>query len=284
MPFLPRAEAPFLLAASGIYLIAMLLVLAQLFLTPPALDEDERSNRWSPGNWARGVLWVAAILHVAALAGQGPTLFMSKAGVVGLFGWILTVTYLMVGQRLGTGSGAVITPVALAAALYSVITPGLHPVWTPPGDPDAYWLAAHVIIILAAYVSLAFAFAASLLYTVQEGLLKKRKLTGLWRKLPSLQVADEWIYRATGFGLALLTMGIFTGVAYGMFHEGTYSVWRDPKVLFSVATWVAFALYMTARLWLGWHGRRANLVVIYGFVLLVISFLGTPHLLEGTVR
>jgi len=47
---------------------------------------------------------------------------------------------------------------------------------------------------------------------------------------------------------------------------------------------VAFALYMTARLWLGWHGRKANLVVIYGFVLLVISFLGTPHLLEGTVR
>jgi ABC-type uncharacterized transport system permease subunit len=38
-----------------------------------------------------------------------------------------------------------------------------------------------------------------------------------------------------------------------------------------------------ARFWLGWRGRRANIVVVYGFVLLVISFLGTPHLLQSAV-
>ena len=31
-----------------------------------------------------------------------------------------------------------------------------------------------------------------------------KKLTGLWQRLPSLQVADDLIYRATSFGVAML--------------------------------------------------------------------------------
>ena len=32
--------------------------------------------------------------------------------------------------------------------------------------------------------------------------------------------------------------------------------------------------------WLGWRGRRTNLVVVYGFVLIVISFFGMPHVIK----
>lgn len=273
MSFLSRAEAPLLVAACSIYLISMVLLWVQLFLWP---KENEFSRR-SPGDIGRLLLWLGAVVHLMALAGQGHSLFLFKAGVAGLFGWILIVTYLMIGQKLGQGAGAIVAPITLVAALYSLAAPQLHS-WVPPGRLDAFWSAAHIFLILAGYVSLAFAFAASLLYMVQENLLKRKKLTGLWQKLPALHVADEWIYRSTSFGLALLTLGLITAIVFSEMHNPNYAPLRDPKVLFSGATWAIFSLYLVIRARFGWHGRRANMVVIYGFVVMAISFFGVPHL------
>ncbi len=273
MLFLSRAEAPFLIAATTVYLVAMLLLWMQLFLWPRENEGDKRA----PGDFGRALLWLGAALHLVALAGQGPVLFMMKAGVVGLFGWILIVSFLMVGQKIGNSSGAIVAPIALVCALYSMAAPQLHS-WTPSGKLDAMWSAAHIFLILSGYAALAFAFAASLLYLVQENLLKRRRLTGLWQKLPALHAADEWIFRATAFGLALLTLGLLTAIAFSLLQNPSYSALRDPKVLFSGATWAIFALYLVTRAKLGWHGRKSNLVVIYGFVVMAISVFGVQHL------
>ncbi len=273
MLFLNRAEAPFLIAATTIYLVAMLLLWTQLFFWPRENEGEKRA----PGDFGRAILWVGAALHLVALAGQGPALWMIKAGVVGLFGWILIVSFLVIGQKLGHGSGAIVAPIALVCALYSLAAPQLHS-WTPSGRLDAVWSAAHIFLILSGYASLAFAFAASLLYLVQENLLKRRRLTGLWKKLPALHVADEWIYRATAFGLSLLTLGLLTAISFSLIHNPNYAALRDPKVLFSGATWAVFMLYLVTRAKLGWHGRKSNLVVIYGFVVMAISVFGVQHL------
>lgn len=275
MPILARAEAPFLIAACLAYLAAMLLLWTQLFFWPKT-DETRRA----PGDTGRGLLWLGAVTHLFSLAGQGPTLFMHRAGVAGLFGWFLIVSYLVGGRRLGAGSGSIVSAVALCAALYSLAAPQDN-TWVPNSFTQSFWLATHVFLILSAYVALAFAFAASALYLVQEDLLKRKKLTGLWRKLPSLGAADEWIFRATAFGVALLTLGLVTGVAFSSVQQPNYFALSDPKVLFSGATWAIFAAYLGARFWLGWHGRRSNLVVIYGFVVLAVSLFGVPHLVPG---
>ncbi|HEX9997637.1 MAG TPA: cytochrome c biogenesis protein CcsA [Abditibacterium sp.] len=277
MLFFERLEAPFLFAATTLYLVAMLLLWTQLFLWP---ESDEKATRRTPGDWGRALLWLGAILHLGALAGQGPQLFLMKAGVAGLFGWILIVSYLVIGRKMGVGSGSIVAPVALVAALYSLAAPKLH-LYTPQSRLDAMWISAHVFIVLSGYVALAFAFTASLLYFVQEGLLKRKKLNGLWHKLPPLRVADEWIYRATAFGLALLTLGLITGIAFSALHDPTYAALRDPKVLFSGATWAIFSVYIVTRARLGWHGRKSNLVVIYGFVVMAISFFGVQHLVPS---
>jgi ABC-type uncharacterized transport system permease subunit len=277
MSLLSHAEAPFLIAAITSYLVAMFLMWVQLFLWP---KENEERHERTPGDFGQILLWLGATLHLVALAGQGPQLFMIQAGVSGLFGWILIVSYLMIGKKLGAGSASVVAPITLVATLYSLAAPQLH-TFVPSGRLDAIWLAAHVFIILTGYVSLAFAFAASLLYLVQEDLLKRKKLSGLWQKLPSLHVADEWIYRATSFGLALLTLGLITGVAFSALQSPRYDALHDPKVLFSVATWSIFVVYIITRSRLGWHGRKSNLVVIYGFVVMAISFFGVPHLVPS---
>jgi ABC-type uncharacterized transport system permease subunit len=249
-------------------------------------DFSTRMERWhqQAALWGLRLLMFGACLQALSLLGQGKAVFSAKVGVAGLFGWILAVTYLVAGRRFGRSTlGAFVTPVVLLAALYSFLDPSLHRL-APPKSLEAPWLIVHVVMIVLSYVALAIAFAASLIYFMQERLLKRKRLAGLWQRLPSLQVADEWIYRATVFGLALLTLGILIGIAWMQRHQTDYAIMSDPKVALTMATWLTFAVYVGTRWWLGWRGRRSNMVVIYGFVLLMISFLGAPHVLNGITR
>jgi ABC-type uncharacterized transport system permease subunit len=277
---LAQWESPLLLGAVSCYALAMLLLWAHLFFRSD--EPPERGRAWHEvaelGSLA--LLFAGANLHALSLLGQGSVVWTERAGVVGVFGCALVVAYLLWRQRVGqTTLGAFVTPIALLAALYSLTAPPLH-TWEP-SRLEPPWLVVHVALILGGYVALAFAFSASVIYLVQDTLLKRKKLKGLWQRLPSLQVADEVIFRATRFGLALLTLGLFIGVAWQARHQPDYAFWRDPKVAFSFVTWATFATYLGARAWLGWRGRRTNMVVVYGFVLLVISFLGAPHMLPG---
>src|SRR5690606_8344673 len=123
------------------------------------------------------LLWIGFALHALSLAGQGSTLFAVKDGVVGLFGWILLLAYLLFGKQLGRelALGAFVTPVVLIATLFSLAAPMLHR-FTPTSQLAVPWLVIHVVVILISYVALAFAFAASLIYLLQESLLKRKKL------------------------------------------------------------------------------------------------------------
>jgi len=281
--FLAHIEGVLLLSAVVSYLVAMTVLWSQLFLRgkgTPEYSEGARSVSL-PEKFGRGLLGLGALLHLLALLGEGRVVFSERAGVASLFGWVLVVVYLAVGRRLsGVSLGAFVTPLALLGALYAIAAPPLHRN-TPQQLLETQWLIVHVVVILIGYVALALAFAASLIYLLQDGLLKRKKLTGLWQRLPSLHVADDWIYRATSFGLSMLTVGIITSVVWQQLDFPNYAVLRDPKVLLSLATWLIFALYLAARWWLGWSGRRSSLVVVCGFVLMLISFLGTPHLLPG---
>ena len=280
---LERYENVLLTGAVMSYLTAMLYLWGQLFVR--ADDASPSAERWHlrAGRWGRALLALGAMLHLLSLIGQGSALFAVRAGVAGLFGWMLAVAYLVFAVRAKRESlGAFVSPVSLLAAFYSLAAAKLHHV-SHPELMQTLWLPIHVTIIVLAYVALAFAVAASVTYLIQEMLLKRKKLTGLWQRLPSLQVADILIYRATSFGLALLTLGILTGFA-GTLQHPDYRLLSDPKVIFSILTWIPFALYLAARWGLGWRGHKTNLVVVYGFVLLVISFFGAPHVLGGVAR
>jgi ABC-type uncharacterized transport system permease subunit len=273
-------ENALLTGAAGLYLAAMLLLWGQLFFH--ADDISERMEKWhaASGAWGHRLLLGGVLLHLLSLVGQGAPLFSARVGVVGLFGWILAVAYLLVGPRMGrTSMGAFVVPLVLVATLYSVSDPALHRT-SRPENLELPWLIVHVAAILLSYSALAIAFAASVIYFLQERLLKRKRLAGLWQRLPSLQVADEWIYRATLFGISWLTLGILTGVAWKQLHQTTYDIFGDPKVQLTIVTWLTFAMYLGARWWLGWRGRRTNMVVVYGFLLLVISFFGAPHVLS----
>jgi hypothetical protein len=76
--------------------------------------------------------------------------------------------------------------------LFSLTARGLHP-RVPPEQLETQWQLFHVVLILVGYVSLAFAFAASLTYLLQEGLLSAK----IWAACGSACLRFRW--RTTSF-------------------------------------------------------------------------------------
>jgi ABC-type uncharacterized transport system permease subunit len=303
MIWLSHYESTFLVFAAVFYLAAMVGFWWQMLWRAPEENDDfgraasPRPPMWlarraSPTNTKSEenktsrlirscdlILAAGAFLHLLALLGQGSSLLDVRSGAAGLFAWILLIAYLVLGRWGRSSLGALVTPIVLFATLFSLVAPPLHRT-VPISQLETDWLIVHLSIILISYVALTFAFGASLIYLWQEKLLKRKQLRGIWQKLPSLQVADEWIFRATCFGTAMLTLGIGTGLLWLRLHP-EYQFFRDPKVLFTITTWNIFMLYLLTHWLLGWQGRQSRYIVVGGFILMVISFLGTPHLLAG---
>jgi ABC-type transport system involved in cytochrome c biogenesis permease subunit len=57
---------------------------------------------------------------------------------------------------------------------------------------------------------------------------------------------------------------------------GSYWVW-DPKQTWSLITWLIYAALLHGRLTIGWRGKRAAILSIIGFVVLLITFFGMKH-------
>lgn len=290
MNWLAHFESTFLLIAAVFYLAAMVGFWWQMLWRQPAVSMNDSENLSKAEDKKTShliricdlALATGAFLHLIALLGQGSALLEVRSGAAGLFAWILLVAYLVLGRWGRSSLGALVTPIVLFATLFSLVAPPLHRS-VPVTQLETDWLIVHLSIILISYVALTFAFGASLIYLWQEKLLKRKQLRGIWQKLPSLQVADEWIFRATCFGTAMLSLGIGTGMFWVRLHP-EYQMMRDPKVLFTTATWSIFALYLLTRWLWGWQGRRSRYIVVGGFILMVVSFLGTPHLLAGIGR
>jgi ABC-type uncharacterized transport system permease subunit len=288
MNWLAHYESTFLFLAAVLYLAAMAGFWWQMSWRAPADSSFPFAKGELDAKTSRLIrvcdlaLIAGALLHLLSMLGQGSVLFEVRSSTAGLFAWILLLAYLILGRWGRSSLGALVTPVVLFATLFSLVAPPLHRS-VPVAQLETDWLIVHLSIILISYVALTFAFGASLIYLWQEKLLKRKQLLGIWQKLPSLQVADEWIYRATCFGTAMLTLGIGTGILWLRLHP-EYQLFRDPKVLFTTATWSIFALYLLTRWLWGWQGRRSRYIVLGGFILMVVSFLGTPHLLSGIGR
>ncbi len=119
-----------------------------------------------------------------------------------------------------------------------------------------------------------------IMYLIQERYVKSKHLSGLFQKLPSLQVLDEINYHLITIGFPLLTLAIITGVIWANTAWGTYWRW-DPKEVWSLITWLIYALVLHLRLTIGWRGKKAAILSIIGFAVVIFAFFGVTLILKG---
>ncbi len=167
--------------------------------------------------------------------------------------------------------GSFVTPLALLLMIGSSIYPGAIPELPPALKSN--WLLIHSSLAFVSYATFAVAFGAAVMYLIQEHFLKRKRLGPLYQKLPSLDVLDEINYRCLTFGFPLLTIAIVTGAIWAETAWGTYWSW-DPKETWSLITWFIYAALLHGRLTTGWRGKRAAILAIIGFSILLFTFLG----------
>ena len=78
----------------------------------------------------------------------------------------------------------------------------------------------------------------------------------------------------------MVTIGLITGVVYAKAIWGRFWSW-DPKEVWSAITWLFYAALLHERLTAGWRGRRAAIMAIVGFAILLFTFLGVNFFLKG---
>ena len=98
--------------------------------------------------------------------------------------------------------------------------------------------------------------------------------------LPLLTL-ERLTFRFVGAGFLLLSATLLVGVAFGEHLYGHGVAWKwDHKTVFSLLSWLTFAILLIGRARFGWRGRRAVRVLYVGAGLLFLAYVGSRFVLE----
>ena len=189
-----------------------------------------------------------------------------------VLGWIVLTLHLYLWFRLEMEiSGVVLAPLAAImtfASMQVMRSDPAHSQATPDG-----WFLFHTTVSTLGMAFLSVAFAMSVIYLVQDRVLKSQKAFKLLERLPSLQKADHVGVRSLTVGFILLTLGIGTGVVVtAEVHERL--IYYGPKQIFPVLAWLVFAAILVFRPMLRFRGRKSAYLTIAGFALGLLTVIG----------
>src|SRR5262245_19273307 len=210
----------------------------------------------------------------------GLVLFTVKFGelpLVGLAASLSTLAFLIGAALFGATLLRSVRPVALvlipliALLLAIALTIGL----APSGAAFQFsgiWFAAHVVLALVAYSSLAVAFAAGLLYLLQFRALKGKHFGRAFRFFPPLETLDHLRQGALWIGLPTLTFALLLAWAWTVRFQNSLTP-QNPQVIWGVVTWVVLAAALAARRGGGGAERRAANMAVGGFAVVVVTYM-----------
>lgn len=171
-----------------------------------------------------------------------------------------------------------------AAPLIALIMLAVSQVPDHPAEAQqmfkSFWLISHVVAVFIGDAAFAMACGLGILYLVQENAIKNKRTGFFFKRLPSLDLLDSAGYASIVIGFTLLTLGLITGFVYAKSVWGRFWSW-DPKEVWAGITWLFYAALLHERLTVGWRGRRAAIMAIAGFAVLLFTFLGVNLFLKG---
>ncbi len=219
------------------------------------------------------LIGAGAVLHAGHIIVA--SLVLRKCPVAGIHfpmsvtAMAMCVAYVVARKRLKIDvAGAFVAPLALTTLLASHFVGREEPSTSVKGAI----LPVHVTTILFALSLFALAFSAATLYLVQERLLKRKRIDGVFRRLPPLDVLDRAEHRFLLAGFPLLTIGIITGTLWARRVE-MGAPGEVLRAVFGWIMWLVIAGVLFLRAAAGWRGRRAAYGTIAGFGFAVIVLL-----------
>lgn len=132
-------------------------------------------------------------------------------------------------------------------------------------------LLIHVTIAFLSYAAFTIATVFSIMYLIQEKMLKEKRWNTLFRRLPALDRLDIFSYRLIVLGFPLLLVAMILGGIWYKIHFGRLIVW-DPKPLVSTAIFLFYGVYLYVRKAWGWIGKKLAWLSILGFAGVLVNY------------
>ena len=210
--------------------------------------------------------FVAALLWV-----EHHPVFASIDETLAVGSLLVAIAYLATMRRHRlTVLGAFIAPVCLLMLMGAGVDARVARV---PHEVRNALLPLHIGVNILGIVAFALAFAVSLAYMIQEQRLRTRKLSGIFKRLPALDVLDSLGLRLITIGFPLFTVGMLTGSVWAI-RSGHGAVTFSPGQGFAVLSWLFFGVVLLSRAAAGWRGRRAAVGTVLGFLCAMAALVG----------
>lgn len=217
-------------------------------------------------SWATRALGVSTAVHCVylvldyLLSGRTPLATMHQT--LAVLSLLIAVSFLATMRRHRLPVlGAFITPMTLLLLLGAAFKGHVAEV---PEHVRSVLLPFHIAVNVLGLAAFALAFAVAVAYVIQEQLLRKRQVGGVFQRLPALDVLDSWGFRFVIIGFPLFTLGVVTGSIWAARLGNALGFSTGQG--FALLAWVFFASVLLSRAAGGWRGRRAAIGTMLGFL------------------
>lgn len=260
-----------MILASASWIPAALTVAAAAAYAVPAAAASRLSPRA-----ARGAIGLAWLLHGLLLAWGllGDTPRFGFAPALSVTAWLVAAVYAVeihVYPQLQTRW--TLAALGAAAVVLALLFPGqaLHASASP-------WLPLHWALGIASYGLFAAAVVHAWFMNRTEDRI--RLAADPHSGMPLLTI-ERLTFRFVGAGFVLLSATLLVGILFGESLYGTGTAWKwDHKTVFSVLSWLTFAILLVGRSRFGWRGRRAARILYTGSGLLLLAYAGSRFVIE----
>jgi len=240
--------------------------------------------------WPRKVVsqWAAVLclIHLGVLILRGTTLGRLPMGSPLEFLSVISVsmlaTYLIIEKRIQVKATGVIVA-GMVFLLQFISSSFTHAVSEPSPLLKDPGFAGHAVLVMLSFTAFGLSFLFAVLYLVQVRQLDRRQFGLLFRRLPSLEVLERMSVGAVKIGVPLMFLALCLGHLW-MYDladrlpaemASQLSPW-DPKIMVSWVIFLGYVVGLVGNLFLGWRGRRMNVLAVVAFVS-IISTLGLLH-------
>ncbi len=135
-------------------------------------------------------------------------------------------------------------------------------------------MVIHVSFAIMSYAAFSLAFVFSILYLILYRILKQKKVSSIWSRLPSLQQTGSWMRNSALIGVPLLFISLILGLEWALMSLDKLSVF-DIKIIGSFIIIVVYLIIILLHRSGKLIGTSYAWVQIYAYLLTIVNlFLG----------
>lgn len=201
--------------------------------------------------------------------GHGP--YTTSFEVAIFFAWMIVVAYFVTEWKYKIKDlGSFVIPLVFFILLYAAFLS--KDVSLVPEGAGHLWMTLHRTLSVLGYSAFVIAFAAGLMYLIQEHQVKSKKLGIMYFRMPSLEVLDNLNYKVIAVGFPLFTVGFLTGSIWNTKLNLPLLSWDILKTWPLVIVWLIYAVIFFGRIFVGLRGKKCAQGSVLGFLAVILTY------------